>query len=67
MKSLIALPILVLVATTVGCAKEPKVDVTIYKHRETGNIIYCETGTLTDPPYEDIGAGKIGESKASGC
>jgi len=46
---------------------EAKVDVEIYKNRESGELTYCETGTLVDPPMEHIGSGKIGESKASGC
>jgi len=46
---------------------EPKVDVEIYKNRESGEMTYCETGTLVDPPMEHMGSGKIGESKASGC
>ena len=47
--------------------KEPRVDVEIYQNRESGEITYCETGTLVDPPMEHLGSGKIRESKASGC
>ncbi len=46
---------------------EPKVDVEIYKNRESGDLTYCETGTLTDPPMQHLGSGKIRESMASGC
>jgi len=46
---------------------EAKVDVEIYKNRESGDLTYCETGTLTDPPMEHLGSGKIRESMASGC
>jgi hypothetical protein len=46
---------------------EAKVDVEIYKNRESGDLTYCETGTLADPPMEHLGSGKIRESMASGC
>ena len=46
---------------------EAKVDVEIYKNRESGDLTYCETGTLVDPPMEHLGSGKIRESMASGC
>lgn len=48
-------------------APEPKVDVKIYKHLESGNFIYCETGELTGDAHEYIGTGKIAESKAVAC
>ncbi len=47
--------------------KEPQVDVKVYKHRESGNYIYCETGTLTDEFHDYIGESQIGESEAVGC
>lgn len=46
---------------------EPKVAVKIYLHRESGNFIYCETGTLTDEFHDYQGEGKIAESKAVAC
>ena len=46
---------------------EPKVAVKIYKHTESGNYIYCETGTLTDEFHTYEGEGKIAESKAVAC
>jgi len=46
---------------------EPKVDVEIYKNRESGEMTYCETGTLVDPPMQHMGSGKIRESKAESC
>ena len=47
--------------------KEPKVDVKIYKNRESGEMTYCETGTLVDPPMQFMGSGSIRESKAESC
>ena len=44
-----------------------KVDVEIYKDRESGEMTYCETGTLVDPPYIYMGSGKIDGDKASSC
>lgn len=46
---------------------EPKVDVKIYKHTESGNYIYCRTGTLTNEFHTYEGEGKIAESKAVEC
>jgi len=48
-------------------AKEPQVAVKIYRHIESGNLIYCETGTLTDELHEYVGEGKIGKSQAVAC
>lgn len=58
--------LLVLVLVNVFIA-EPQVDVKIYKHLESGNFIYCETGTLSGDLHEYVGEGKIGESKAVAC
>lgn len=44
-----------------------KVDVEIYKDRESGEMTYCESGTLVDPPYIYMGSGKIDGDKASTC
>jgi hypothetical protein len=44
-----------------------KVDVEIYKNVEDGEMTYCETGTLVDPPYQYMGSGKIDGDKASSC
>ena len=46
---------------------EPKVAVKIYKHRESGNFIYCRTGELNDEFHDYQGEGKIAESKAVEC
>lgn len=46
---------------------EPKVAVKIYKHTESGNYIYCRTGTLTNEFHTYEGEGKIAESKAVEC
>lgn len=46
---------------------EPKVAVEIYKNRESGEMTYCETGTLVDPPMQHMGSGTIRESKAESC
>jgi len=48
-------------------AAEARVDVTIYKNRESGEMTYCESGTLVDPPMQLMGTGKIRESKAESC
>ncbi len=44
-----------------------KVAVEIYKDRESGEMTYCESGTLVDPPYIYMGSGKIDGDKASTC
>ncbi len=44
-----------------------KVDVEIYKNVENGEMTYCETGTLVDPPFQYMGSGKIDGDKASSC
>lgn len=44
-----------------------KVAVEIYKDRESGEMTYCESGTLVDPPYIYMGSGKIDGDKASSC
>ena len=44
-----------------------KVDVEIYKNVESGDMTYCETGTLVDPPFQYMGSGKIDGDKASSC
>lgn len=60
--------VLVILAFVFGpMLAEAKVDVEIYKNRESGEMTYCETGTLVDPPMEHMGSGKIRESKAEGC
>ena len=62
--------VIVIVATLawIGLAMaEPKVDVKIYKNRESGEMTYCETGTLVDPPMQFMGSGSIRESKAESC
>lgn len=44
-----------------------KVDVEIYKNREDGEMTYCESGSLVDPPFIYMGSGKIDGDKASSC
>ena len=44
-----------------------KVDVEIYKNREDGEMTYCESGSLVDPPFQYMGSGKIDGDKASTC
>ena len=44
-----------------------KVDVEIYKNVEDGEMTYCETGSLVDPPFIYMGSGKIDGDKASSC
>lgn len=65
---LIAFAVVILLAALIGMfAAEPQVAVKIYKHTESGNLIYCETGTLNDEFHTYEGEGKIGESKAVAC
>lgn len=62
--------VLAMVQLVIGCAMfapEPKVDVKIYKHRESGNLIYCRTGELNDEFHDYQGEGVIAESKAVEC
>lgn len=44
-----------------------KVAVSIYRHKESGNLIYCRTGTLQGDMHEYVGEGKIDASKAVEC
>ena len=43
------------------------VDVKIYEHRESGELIYCSTGTLPDPPWRFVGSGAVKHGQTSGC
>lgn len=56
-----------MIETSIALLAEPRVAVKIYKSLETGNFIYCRTGTLEGPDHEYIGEGKIAESKAVEC
>lgn len=67
--ALVAAAVVALIALA-GCdlaPKEPQVDVKIYRHIESGNLIYCETGELTGDLHEYVGEGQIGESQAVAC
>jgi len=44
-----------------------KVAVSIYRHKESGNLIYCRTGSLQGAMHEYVGEGKIDASKAVEC
>ena len=59
--------LLLMVVYGLGAAFAAKVDVEIYKNVEDGEMTYCETGTLVDPPYQYMGSGKIDGDKAEGC
>lgn len=65
--ALALLVLVVLVFPLLGVFFAAKVDVEIYKDRESGEMTYCETGTLVDPPYIYMGSGKIDGDKASSC
>lgn len=43
------------------------VDVKIYEHRESGELIYCSTGSLPDPPWRFVGNGAVPHGDTSGC
>lgn len=62
-----AIAVLIVLVIAWMLLAEPKVDVKIYKHTESGNYIYCETGTLNDEFHTYEGEGKIAESKAVAC
>ena len=64
--TLIVLLLLVMVYG-LGAMFAAKVDVEIYKNVENGEMTYCETGTLVDPPFQYMGSGKIDGDKASSC
>jgi len=64
---LIRFAIFVLVVHLLAPAFAAKVDVEIYKNVENGEMTYCETGTLVDPPFQYMGSGKIDGDKASSC
>lgn len=59
--------LLLMLVYGIGGMFAAKVDVEIYKDRESGEMTYCETGTLVDPPYIYMGSGKIDGDKASTC
>lgn len=44
-----------------------KVAVSIYRHIESGNLIYCRTGSLQGDMHEYVGEGKIDADKAVEC
>ncbi len=44
-----------------------KVAVSIYRHIESGNLIYCESGSLQGDMHEYVGEGKIDADKAVAC
>ena len=44
-----------------------KVAVSIYRHKESGNLIYCRTGSLQGDMHEYVGEGKIDADKAVEC
>ena len=43
------------------------IDVKIYEHRESGELIYCSTGTLADPPWRFVGSGAVQAKFATPC
>lgn len=61
------LVLLVIVFPLAGAFFAAKVDVEIYKNVEDGEMTYCETGSLVDPPFQYMGSGKIDGDKASSC
>jgi hypothetical protein len=44
-----------------------RVAVSIYRHKESGEYIYCRTGSLQGDMHEYVGEGKIAASKAVEC
>lgn len=62
-----AMAVLIILVIAWMLLAEPKVAVKIYKHTESGNYIYCETGELNDEFHTYEGEGKIAESKAVAC
>ena len=50
-----------------GAGFAAKVAVEIYKNEEDGEMTYCESGTLVDPPFTYMGSGTIDGDKASAC
>ncbi len=47
--------------------KKQMVAVEIYKHIESGDLIYCATGALTGPHHVHQGSGVIEKGKESHC
>ena len=44
------------------------IDVEIYEHRESGDMIHCATGSLTpDPPWRHVGSGAVPDGDESYC
>jgi len=43
------------------------VDVEIYRHIESGNLIYCATGALNDEFHTHEGSGQIEKGQESYC
>jgi hypothetical protein len=46
---------------------DDRVDVEIYKSDETGEMIYCESGSLSLDSHTYMGSGKISVDKAVAC
>ncbi len=47
--------------------KKQMVDVTAYKHRESGEYIWCATGTLTNEFHDNMGQTRVEKGKESYC
>ena len=43
------------------------VDVEINENRESGDLIYCATGSLEDPPNRYVGSGSVPKGDESYC
>ena len=64
---ILLLLVMLVIVIPLGGMFAAKVDVEIYKNRETGEMTYCESGSLVDPPFIYMGSGKIDGDKASSC
>ena len=63
-KTAIILVVLMLMFHWADFAPDDRVAVEIYKNPESGEMTYCQTGTL-NPPMVYMGSGKISATKAS--
>ena len=67
MYALLALMLVMLVGPVLLDFADDRVDVEIYKSDETGEMIYCESGSLSLDNHTYMGSGKISADKAVAC
>ena len=65
--ALLGIVLALLLFPFIGDFVDDRVDVEIYKSDETGEMIYCESGSLSLDNHTYMGSGKISRDKAVAC